>query len=143
MSLLLLSVILTKYLSYYIDNTIFNFHINIIPFCLYVDKHFFGLYGIFKNKKANLMTNEEYTNIKYHLAKAIKEARLKHQYTIRELAEIADINYSYLSTIENNRIEKPSMYVYLTLFEILEIPITELFSEIENMPPFNRYPPES
>jgi len=110
---------------------------------LYIDKHFFALYGIFKNKKAKLMTNEEYANIKYHLAKAIKEARLKHQYTIRDLAEIADINYSYLSTIENNRIEKPSMYIYLTLFEILEIPITELFSEIENMPPFNRYPPES
>jgi len=110
---------------------------------LHSDKQKFRIYGIFKNKKAKQMTNEEYTNIKFHFANVIKEARKKHHYTIRELAEIAEINYSYLSQIENNHIEKPSMHTYLTLFEILEISMPELFYDIESMPPFNHYPPES
>ncbi|MGH1787709.1 helix-turn-helix transcriptional regulator [Enterococcus casseliflavus] len=89
------------------------------------------------------MTNEEYNTVKKFLAKTIKQARIKHHYTIRELAEITEINYSYLSQIENNHIDKPSLFIYLTLFETLEIPISDLFYDIESMPPFNRYPPES
>ena len=83
------------------------------------------------------MNNQEYFEIKKHINNRLKDAREKHRYTVRELAEIAEMSHTYLSNLENNHVAKPSLYTYLKLFEILEISPGKLFYEIENLPPFD------
>lgn len=84
------------------------------------------------------MNNLEYFEIKKHIAKKITEYRKKHNYTMKDLAVIADLNVSFISDIENNKIDKPSLHTYLKLFDVLEISMPDLFAEIQNMPPFDR-----
>lgn len=83
------------------------------------------------------MNNREYFEIRKLLSNKIKLARQKHDFTTRELAQLAEMSQTYLSNLENNRVDKPSLYTYLKLFEILEISPGKLFYDIEELAPFN------
>ena len=88
------------------------------------------------------MDTKEYDQIKKIISKKIKEERIKHGYSVRTLADLTNIGYSHISRLENNKIPSPRLETYLIIFEVLEISLGEVFSDLDNLPPFNRYPPD-
>lgn len=66
----------------------------------------------------------------------IKELRLQHGLTQRDLAEKANVDFTYLSKIENDRLEHtPSIKTIQDLARILEIDELELMSLANKVPP--------
>ena len=88
------------------------------------------------------MDTREFDQIKQIISKKIKEERIKHGYSVRTLADLTNIGFSHISRLENNKIPSPRLQTYLIIFEVLEISLGEVFSELDNLPPFNRYPPD-
>ncbi|KPG70821.1 MULTISPECIES: helix-turn-helix domain-containing protein [Enterococcus] len=89
------------------------------------------------------MDKSEFHQIKNLLSLQIKHQRIKHGYSLRTLSSLTNIGYSHLSRLENNKIDSPKLETYLIIFEVLEISLEDLFRTVDNLPPFNRYPPES
>lgn len=83
------------------------------------------------------MIEKEFSKIQKNINNTIKTTREKHEYTVRDLAAMTNISYAYLSRLENNKINTPSLYTYLKLFEVLELSPANIFKEIESMPPFS------
>ena len=70
------------------------------------------------------------------LGEHIKELRRQRHLTQRQLAEQAGIDFSYLSKIENNRLEHtPSIKTLQDLAQILEVDELELMELANKVPP--------
>ncbi|HZU67015.1 MAG TPA: helix-turn-helix transcriptional regulator [Ktedonobacteraceae bacterium] len=70
------------------------------------------------------------------LGEYIKELRRQHHLTQRQLAEQAGVDFSYLSKIENNRLEHtPSIKTLQDLARILEVDELELMELANKVPP--------
>jgi len=70
------------------------------------------------------------------LGEHIKELRRQRHLTQRQLAEQAGIDFSYLSKIENNRLEHtPSIKTLQDLARILEVDELELMELANKVPP--------
>lgn len=66
------------------------------------------------------------------IGEKLKKIRKSKKYRLKDLAERTNLSISYLSDIENNR-STPPLQTLQILCETLEIPIYELFREIEPM----------
>ena len=62
-----------------------------------------------------------------HIGEKLREIREKKGFTMREVAEIIDINYSYISKIEKGKI--PSLEKLNKLCDLYGIPVASLFGE--------------
>src|SRR5437773_6058600 len=60
------------------------------------------------------------------LGKRIKELRIKHGLTRRQLAKKSNIHYQFMGGIERGS-ENPTLAVLWKIASALEVPITELF----------------
>lgn len=70
------------------------------------------------------------------LGEYIKELRRQRHLTQRQLAEKAGVDFSYLSKIENNRLEHtPSIKTLQDLARILEVDELELMELANKVPP--------
>jgi transcriptional regulator with XRE-family HTH domain len=73
------------------------------------------------------------------LGERIRELRQAKKFTQRQLAEIAGIDYTYLSKIENDRLEhSPSLKTLKVLAEILGADELDLLDLADKMPPVLR-----
>ena len=91
-----------------------------------------------ENKLDNLeLTDLDYQEIQKKLGIKIKIARLKKKVSVSQLCEISDISAKHISNIENGKVGAPSLKVYLKICYALNMNPTDLFSDIENEPPFN------
>src|SRR5438309_868197 len=73
------------------------------------------------------------------LGSYIKDLRLKKRLTQRQLAEAAGFDFTYLSKIENDRLEHtPSLKTLQTLAIVLEADEFELLALADKMPPILR-----
>lgn len=88
------------------------------------------------------MNEKDYQIIQKKISKQLKARRADREYSIRELATLAGMGSTYLSNLENNKIPKPSLKTILNLCDILEILPSELFREIDKLPPFDGNPSE-
>lgn len=69
------------------------------------------------------------------LGERIKTLRKAQGYTQRQLADIAGVDFTYLSKIENDRLEHtPSLKTLQTLARVLEADELELMSLADKMP---------
>ncbi len=70
------------------------------------------------------------------LGEYIKELRHQRRLTQRQLAEKAGVDFSYLSKIENNRLEHtPSIKTLQDLARVLEVDELELMELANKVPP--------
>jgi transcriptional regulator with XRE-family HTH domain len=70
------------------------------------------------------------------LGEYIKELRHQRRLTQRQLAEKAGVDFSYLSKIENNRLEHtPSIKTLQDLARVLEVDELELMDLANKVPP--------
>jgi transcriptional regulator with XRE-family HTH domain len=70
------------------------------------------------------------------LGEYIKELRHQRRFTQRQLAEKAGVDFSYLSKIENNRLEHtPSIKTLQDLARVLEVDELELMELANKVPP--------
>ena len=83
------------------------------------------------------LTDLDYQEIQKKLGIKIKIARLKKKVSVSQLCEISDISAKHISNIENGKVGAPSLKVYLKICYALNMNPTDLFSDIENEPPFN------
>ena len=83
------------------------------------------------------LTDLDYQEIQKKLGIKIKIARLKKKVSVSQLCEISDISAKHISNIENGKLGAPSLKVYLKICYALNMNPTDLFSDIENEPPFN------
>ena len=73
------------------------------------------------------------------LGERVRELRQKKELTQRQLAEVAGIDFTYLSKIENDRLEhSPSLKTLQRLAEVLEADELELLDLADKMPPLLR-----
>lgn len=73
------------------------------------------------------------------LGERIKELRKNKKMTQRQLAEVAGIDFTYLSKIENDRLEhSPSLKALQRLAEVLEADELEFLNLADKMPPLLR-----
>lgn len=69
----------------------------------------------------------------------IKELRKKKALTQRQLAEAAGVDFTYLSKIENDRLEhSPSLKTLQTLADVLQTDELDLLALADKMPPLLR-----
>ena len=92
-----------------------------------------------EENKLNILelTDQDYQEIQKKLGIKIKIARLKKKVSVSQLCEISDISAKHISNIENGKVGAPSLKVYLKICYALNMNPTDLFSDIENEPPFN------
>lgn len=64
----------------------------------------------------------------------IKEARKAEQITQRDLAKQIDVDFTYISKIENGALEPPSEEVILKMAKVLDIDENELFLAAKKVP---------
>ncbi|PLS07830.1 helix-turn-helix domain-containing protein [Neobacillus cucumis] len=66
------------------------------------------------------------------IGERIKKLREQKNYSITELAEHAKVSKSYLSNIERNLNQNPSIHFLMKITKPLDVSIEELLSEIDN-----------
>ncbi|WP_239253691.1 helix-turn-helix domain-containing protein [Listeria ilorinensis] len=67
----------------------------------------------------------------------LKERRMRKCYTVLQLSEISGVTASYISQIENYKRENVSLSKLLEIAVALELRPSELFSPLDELPPFS------
>lgn len=67
------------------------------------------------------------------ISKKIKELRIKHGYTLEELGEKLNFNYSNLSKIERG-VRKPTLELMEQLAKLYDVPLSYFFGEEREVP---------
>ena len=67
----------------------------------------------------------------------IKIKRIRQGISQAKLAKLLGVSAAHLCNIENGKVGAPSLKVYLKICYALNMNPTDLFSDIENEPPFN------
>jgi transcriptional regulator with XRE-family HTH domain len=71
-------------------------------------------------------------DLEKEIGKKLKDIRLQHDYSVREVGEKTDMHYTYVSKIENGKI--PSINTLQKLCDLYGIDIQSLFGEEQEVP---------
>jgi transcriptional regulator with XRE-family HTH domain len=77
---------------------------------------------------------EYYINMSKPFSEKLRELRRAAAISQRKLAELADVDFSYISKLENARLPAPAASTILRLAEILGCPAEDLLSAGQKMP---------
>lgn len=90
-----------------------------------------------KDWEVKILQETDVGTIQKNLGQKIKIGRIKKDVTIIELSNISGMTESYLSNIENGKINSPSLRSYLKICYALNMNPADFFSDIPTMPPFD------
>jgi HTH-type transcriptional regulator, competence development regulator len=71
-------------------------------------------------------------DLQKEIGRKLKELRLQHDYSVREVAEKIGVHYTYVSKIEKG--QNPSIDKLQKLCELYNVPVSSLFGEEQEVP---------
>lgn len=85
------------------------------------------------------LTDEQFATIARTIGEKLRKKRKELGLSILELSMQSGISDSHISLIENAKKHKISLNIYLRLAACLGIKPSEIFNELDNLPPFNNF----
>lgn len=83
------------------------------------------------------ITDENFQLIVEKIGMKIKLARIEQKLTVLQLSQINGMSDSYLSRVENGKVNSPGLRLYLRIFNSLGMQPSEFFKILDELPPFD------